>query len=309
MAVELCVMIEGQEGVSWAQWRAIAAACEANGISALFRSDHLLPLGADTDRAAPDAWATICALAAVTDRLRLGSLVSPAGFRHPAGLAKVVATADEISGGRIELGLGAGWNADEHAAFGFPFPDVRERMEAFAEQLEILRGLWTQDDFTFHGRHYEVGPVTALPRPRQSPSVPIIVGGGALPKGVALAARWADEYNTYYATPAECATRRAAVRAAWATAGRDPDTARFSLMTGCIIGRDERELDARLARLSELHDRAPEKSWIVGTPDDALDQLRALRDAGVDRVMLQLLLHDDVAQIELIGSTLVAALA
>jgi F420-dependent oxidoreductase-like protein len=302
--MELCVMIEGQEGVSWPQWQAIARACEESGVPALFRSDHYLPLGEGLGRDALDAWAVICALAASTSRLRLGSLVSPAGFRHPSLLAKVVATADQISDGRIELGIGAGWNDAEHAAFGFPFPATPQRLDVFAEQLEVISGLWGEDPFTFDGTHYRVAPPTALPKPVQHPKVPIIVGGLANPKSAALAARWADEYNTFYSTPDECRRRRGNVMDAVSKSGRDPATMRFSLMTGAIIGRDDAEVEGRLARLKAEHDREPEESWIVGTPDVAVAQLRALADAGVDRVMLQLLLHDDVEQIRLIGTEL-----
>jgi F420-dependent oxidoreductase-like protein len=301
--MDLCVMIEGQEGVSWPQWRAIAEACEEHGIPALFRSDHYLPLGAAKDREVLDAWASIVALAGVTERLRLGTLVSPATFRHPSELAKVVATADHVSGGRIDFGLGAGWNEEEHAAYGFPFFDGRTRMELYAEQLEIVHGLWGDGEFAFQGKHYRLAGVDALPKPIQRPRPPIIAGGQAKPKTVALAARWADEYNTIFAGPDEAAARRARVRDAWAAAGRDPETARFSLMTGCVIGRDADELRGRVERLTERSGGPPpeDEAWIVGTLDEAVAQLQALRDVGVDRVMLQLLLHEELDQIALIG--------
>jgi alkanesulfonate monooxygenase SsuD/methylene tetrahydromethanopterin reductase-like flavin-dependent oxidoreductase (luciferase family) len=300
--MELCVMIEGQEGVSWPQWLAIAAACEEHGVGSLFRSDHYMPLDGHEEREALDAWATICALAAATTTLRLGTLVSPATFRHPSVLAKMAATADEVSGGRVSLGLGAGWHEAEHAAFGFPFPPVGERMAMFAEQLEIVRGLWGPGPFGFEGRHYRLGPVDPEPKP-QSPW--LIVGGAAGPKSAALAARFADEYNTVYATLDECRERRASLEAAWREAGRAD--LRFSLMTGIAIGRDAGEVAARTRAVGELRDDPtfePPPSWIAGTVDQAREQLGALERAGVDRVMLQLLLHDDVEQIELIGREL-----
>jgi F420-dependent oxidoreductase-like protein len=305
--MELCVMIEGQEGVSWPQWQAIAAACEEHAIPTLFRSDHYLPLGADRERDVLDAWASIVALAASTERLRLGTLVSPATFRHPSVLAKVVASADQVSGGRIEFGLGAGWNEAEHAAYGLPFPDTRTRMELFAEQLEIVCGLWGDGPFEFAGRHYRLGGVDALPKPVQRPRPPLIVGGSARPRTVALAARWADEYNTAFATPEECAERRARVLEAWERAGRDPATARFSLMTGCVIGRDAAEARGRRERVEARSGQSPGEGWVTGTLDEAAERLHALRDAGVDRVMLQLLLHDELDQIALIGRELAAA--
>ena len=169
--MDLCVMIEGQEGVGWDQWRALAAGCEANGIPALFRSDHYLSLGEGADeRQVLDAWGTTCALAAITSTVRLGTLVSPATFRHPSVLAKLAVTADHVSGGRIEVGLGAGWNELEHAAFGFPFADLGTRMSVFAEQLQIVRGLTDPAPFELAGEHYRVGPVQALPKPVQTPA-------------------------------------------------------------------------------------------------------------------------------------------
>ncbi|MDX6688879.1 MAG: hypothetical protein QOG15_336 [Solirubrobacteraceae bacterium] len=296
-------MIEGQEGVTWQHWMGIAHACEEYGVAHLFRSDHYLPLDGHHDRPALDAWGTLCALAAATTTLRLGTLVSPATFRHPSNLAKLVATADEVSGGRVSLGLGAGWHEEEHAAFGFPFASTGERLAAFGEQLEIMRGLWGDGPFTFAGEHYGVGPVDPQPKP-QNPW--LIVGGAAKPKSVALAARFADEYNTVFATAQECRERRAAVDAAWAAAGRE-EPARFSLMTGAVIGRNAAEVDARMHAIGERRDEpdfAPGPGWIHGTLDEARAQLAELADAGVDRVMLQLLLHEDLEQIELIGREL-----
>jgi alkanesulfonate monooxygenase SsuD/methylene tetrahydromethanopterin reductase-like flavin-dependent oxidoreductase (luciferase family) len=306
--MELCVMIEGQEGVTWPQWQAIAGACEEHGVGSLFRSDHYLPLGGHEERPVLDAWGTLCALAATTTTLRLGTLVSPATFRHPANVAKLAATADQVSGGRVSLGLGAGWHEREHEAFGFPFAATRERMDVFAEQLEIVRGLWSSDGpVTFEGRHYRVGPVEPEPRP-QAPW--LIVGGSAGPRSAALAARFADEYNTVFATPEECGRRRAAVERAWSDAGRTD--LRFSVMTGAVLGRDRAEVAERARAIGERTDQAgftPPDGWISGTPEQAAEQLTSLAEAGADRVMLQLLLHEDISQIELIGGELAPALA
>jgi alkanesulfonate monooxygenase SsuD/methylene tetrahydromethanopterin reductase-like flavin-dependent oxidoreductase (luciferase family) len=314
--MDLCVMIEGQEDVSWEQWRAIAAGCEANAIPALFRSDHYLSLGEGAgNRQVLDAWGTTCALAAITSTVRLGTLVSPATFRHPAVLAKLAVTADHVSGGRIEVGLGAGWNDDEHAAFGFPFADLGTRVSVFAEQLEIVRGLTDAAPFELTGERYQVGPVQALPKPVQA-RLPIIVGGNASPRSAAAAARFADEYNTPLPAPEDIAPRRAAVARAWSDAGRDPDSVRFSVMTGLLVGRDEGELLDRAGRLADTQESgrsAREEldslpaSWIAGTVDVVGERLRALADLGVDRVMLQLLLHDDLDQLALIGGELADA--
>jgi F420-dependent oxidoreductase-like protein len=306
--MDLCLMIEGQEGVTWPQWVALARACEDHGIPALFRSDHHLNLDEVPDRGSLDAWATIAALAAATTTLRLGTLVSPVTFRHPSELAKVVTAADHVSGGRVELGLGAGWNDREHAAYGFPFPPLRERMEILAEQLEILHGHWADEPFTFHGRHYTLEALDAQPKPVQRPHPPVLMGGGAGPQAARLAARWADEYNTVFATVEEVRERRARIVAACAEAGRDPIP--FSLMTGFVVGRDEAELRDRVDRLAERAGldpdgiRSAEPGWIVGTVDEVSEQLAAMRDAGVHRIMLQHLLHEDLDVLELIGREL-----
>lgn len=311
--MQLCLMIEGQEGVSWPQWVALAKACEEHGIPSLFRSDHYLNLdGAHADRAALDAWATLSALAAVTTTLRLGTLVSPATFRHPSALAKMVVTADHVSGGRVELGLGAGWHEREHAAYGFPFPATRVRMEILEEQLQVIRGSWGDEPFSFDGRHYRVEDLIAQPKPVQRPHPPLIMGGLAGPRSAGLAATYADEYNTVFATVEEVRERKARVDAACAERGREPMP--FSVMTGVIIGADELELARRRARTAEitgnpgLIGEAP-TGWIVGTVEQAHAQLAALRDVGVSRVMCQHLAHEDLDAVALLGEALIPAVA
>lgn len=304
-------MVEGQEGVTWPQWQAIAAACERHGISTLFRSDHYQPLDADVRSCVLDAWATTCALAATTSRLRLGTLVSPVTFRHPATLAKLVATADNVSGGRIEVGIGAGWHEGEHRAFGFPLPSIATRMDMVAEQLAILRGLWAGEAFTYTGEHYRLVEANSYPRPVQDP-LPLIVGGSAGARSAALAASVAAEYNTAFATPQQVRARRDVVERAWTAAGRDAEDLRFSVLTGLAIGRDHDELAARVARLADLrHDpaSAPPDCWIHGTVEQATVQLREFAAAGADRVMLQLSLHDELDQIEIVGEDLAAGIS
>jgi alkanesulfonate monooxygenase SsuD/methylene tetrahydromethanopterin reductase-like flavin-dependent oxidoreductase (luciferase family) len=300
--MDLCVMIEGQEGVTWPQWQAIAAACEASGIGSLFRSDHYLPLDGSEEREVLDAWATTCALAATTTTLELGTLVSPATYRHPSVLAKLAATADEISGGRAALGLGAGWHAREHAAFGFPYGALRERMDVLAEQVEIVRGLWGEGPFSFTGEHYALDAVDARPKPRRPW---LIMGGEARRRAAALAARFADEYNTVYVGASECRERRARLEAAWEAQGRSDLV--FSLMTGAAIGRDRAEARERVRAVGARRGDpgfTPPDCWIHGTVEEAAEQLAALDAAGVDRVMLQLLDHDDLDHIALIGAEL-----
>ena len=311
-------MIEGQEGVSWEDWLALAKACEAHGVPGLFRSDHYLNLGGIADRGSLDAWATINALAAVTSTLRLGTLVSPATFRHPSELAKVVTTADHVSGGRVELGLGAGWHEREHRAYGFGFPGVRERMDRLAEQLEIVHGTWTSDGpFSFEGRLYRLEDLDAQPRPLQTPHPPLIMGGAAGPRSAALAARWADEYNTPFATAGDVREMKARVDAACAAVDREPIP--FSLMTGCLVGLDREELREKAAALAFAQGdperdvdawlASPPPAWIVGTVDEVVTSLGELREAGLSRVMLQHLLHTDLETVELIGRKLAPAVA
>jgi F420-dependent oxidoreductase-like protein len=313
--MELCLMIEGQEGVSWPQWVDLARACEDHGIGTLFRSDHYLNLdGREPERVALDAWATLSALAALTTTLRLGTLVSPASFRHPSVLAKQVATADHVSGGRVELGLGAGWHEREHAAYGFSFASTRTRMDVLEEQLQIVLGSWGPDTFDFTGEHYTLSGLQAYPKPVQAPHPPLLMGGLAGPRSARMAAEYADEYNTVFATVAEVAARRERVARACETAGRP--ALPVSLMTGLLVGEDERELRQRAQRLAAkmgadadalLSD--PPSGWIVGTVERAAQQLHELRDAGVHRVMCQQLVHEDLEAVALLGERLAPLVA
>jgi F420-dependent oxidoreductase-like protein len=243
-------MIEGQEDVTWDEWVALALACEENGLEGLFRSDHYASVMGVFTRRALDAWATLAALAARTERIRLGSMVSPATFRHPSALAKVVVTADHVSGGRVELGMGAGWHEREHAMYGFPFPERSVRLEVFAEQLEIVHRQWTEEAFGFEGHHYRLEDCRALPKPIQEPHPPLIVGGSAGRGTVEPAVRWADEYNTTFALVETLRERRRTLDEACERAGRDPATLRFSVMTTCVVGADRAELRSERAASS-----------------------------------------------------------
>ncbi len=309
--MQLCLMIEGQEGVSWAQWVALAKACEEQRIPALFRSDHYLNLdGKHPERGSLDAWATLSALAAVTSTVRLGTLVSPATFRHPSNLAKAVATVDHVSGGRVELGLGAGWHEREHEAYGFAFPPTRTRMDVLEEQLQIVLGNWGAERFSFDGAHYTLRDLQAEPKPVQSPHPPLVMGGLAGPRSATLAARYADEYNTAFPSVEDVRARKARVDEACVRSGRQPIP--FSVMTGVLVGADAAELRDRARRLAALLGgtdgealvNSPPAGWIVGTVEQATEQLGALRDAGVSRVMCQQLLHDDLDAVALLGREL-----
>ena len=312
-AVRFALMIEGQEDVKWDDWVAIAQTCERLGFEALFRSDHYMSVDGVASRGSLDAWGTLCALAAVTTKLRLGTLVSPATFRHPSVLARSAVTADQISGGRVELGIGAGWMEREHRAHGFPFPPLRTRMDQLAEQLEIIHGSWGEGPFDFAGEHWSVERLDALPKPVQAP-LPLLMGGSAGPRAAALAARWASEYNVLSLTPDDAAAARSRLVAACERAGRDPATLRFSLMQEFLIGADEADLRARAERLAQWQGAAIDlaekrRAWIAGTPDEVIARLREYEAAGVERVMLQHHLYRDAQALELIAAEVVPALA
>jgi F420-dependent oxidoreductase-like protein len=307
--MRVCLMIEGQEDVTWDQWLALAGACEEHGLEGLFRSDHYESVMGMRERGSLDAWTTLAALAARTSRIRLGTLVSPATFRPPSVLAKSVVTVDHVSGGRAELGLGAGWHEAEHRAHGFEFPPTPTRMERLAEQLEIVSRSWTDDVFSFEGRHYRVQDLRALPKPVQRPRPTLLVGGGAGPRSLALAARWADEYNTTGVPLEELAERRRRLEEAWREAGRDPGTARLSLMTTGVVGRDRAEVAERVGRVLAVtgsHDSVAEvidarPNWLLGTVDQLAERLQALEAVGVGRVMVQHLDHADTEMVAVLG--------
>jgi alkanesulfonate monooxygenase SsuD/methylene tetrahydromethanopterin reductase-like flavin-dependent oxidoreductase (luciferase family) len=305
--MRVCLMIEGQESVSWEEWVALAKACEQSPIEALFRSDHYGSVMGRTDRGSLDAWATIAALAALTSGLHLGTLVSPATFRHPSVLAKNVVTANHIAGGdRIELGMGTGWLDAEHDAYGFPFPAVGERFELLEEQIEIVRRQWEEDGLDFDGTHYKLSG-NALPKPLTPPN--LIVGGRARPRSLRLAARWADEYNLVMMTAEDCAVAIPNVRQAWADAERPAPV--ISLMTSCIVGSDEVDLLERAHATAEVRGEdatdpeaylaAERPNSLVGTVAQVREQLAKLEVIGVERVMLQYLTHRDLDGVDYIA--------
>jgi F420-dependent oxidoreductase-like protein len=304
-------MIEGQEGVTWEHWVALASACEEHGVEALFRSDHYIS-GTDEQRPALDAWTTIAGLAARTTRLQLGTLVSPATFRHPSVLARAAATADEISGGRVTLGMGAGWMEREHDAYAFEFATAKERVARLAEQVEIVHGLLREERVTFEGTYYRLHDAPGLGRP----DLPILIGGSAKPGTSGPAVRYADEYNTFFANLDEIRERKQRLDTACERAGRDPTTLRYSLMAPCVVGRDERELKESARRIGARFGRTAEEVLEryrefgpVGTAEQVVERLRQTEELGYERVMLQHLAHEDLDTIALIGRELVPAVA
>ncbi len=305
-------MIEGQEGVTWADWLRLADACERLGFEGLFRSDHYFSVVGAGGRGSTDAWTLLAGLAARTERIRLGTLVSPVTFRTPALLAKAAVTVDEISGGRVEIGMGAGWWEEEHRAHGFDFPDTTTRFSMLEEQVEIVHGLLREDRFSFQGTHYRLDDVEFLPKAVQRPHPPIVLGGKKVgPRMQRLIGRWADEFNTVGGTPEEVRERFGRARAGVEAHGRDPGSLTTSLMTWMFVGATEAEYLAKLERARSLDPTAGpfdaylaeiEKDCIVGTPERAAARLAEYAEAGVQRIFLNHELYDDDEMLELVAA-------
>ena len=265
-------MVDPQEGLTYARMLELALAAESAGFEAFVRSDHWLSLQGEWTAHATDAWTTLAGLARDTSRIRLGTMVSPVTFRLPIGLAKAVATVDEMSGGRVELGIGAGWYDQEHARFGIPYPAMGTRFEMLEEQMRILVGLWTQPTFDFEGTHYQLRDAVCEPKPVQQPHPPIVVGGYGKPKLLALAARYADELNLDNPTPERAREVFAALDGACRQAGREPSTVRRSVMLAWdgpdakSSPEEQRRLFARYRSVGT--DRMVLDGWPgVGTPE------------------------------------------
>jgi F420-dependent oxidoreductase-like protein len=310
-------MIEGQEGVTWDDWARLAALAERHGFDGLFRSDHYTAI-VRPQAGALDAWATLAGLATVTQRIRLGTLVSPATFRHPSVLARMAVTVDHISRGRIEVGMGSGWYEREHLENGFPFLDGKKRFDLFAEQVEVVVRSWTEEGFDHSGQSYKLRGQTALPRPLQQPHPPLVVGGSAKARFAALAARYANEVNTLGAPNDELRERKARLDRACAEAGRDPSTLVFSVMTACFVGADRGEVLDRLRAFLSIRgdDADPAKvlaeradRWLAGTVDEVAARIEELRAVGVTRIFLQHLNHSDDAMVALVGEKLMPEVA
>ena len=311
------LMIEAQQGLSYADQLAIARRAEAAGFEAMFRSDHYESFPGPAGRPTTDAWTVLAGLVREIKRLRFGVLVSPVTFRHPGALAKIVATVDDMSGGRIEVGVGAGWNDDEHRRHGFAFPPIAERADMLEEQLAILHGLWTEPDgWSFDGRHYRVEDAIFYAKPVQRPHPPIIVGGEGSPRSLRIAARFADEFNVTSADPARAADRFARLTEACQAIGRDPGSIRRSAMVGTLIGTTDAELTTRKrALLAEftLEEQGDEwfaereGRWIFGTPEQARATVAEFAAAGVERLMLQDFVPRDLEMIDQLGEVLVRA--
>jgi F420-dependent oxidoreductase-like protein len=302
--VQLRIMTEPQLGATYDDLLAVARRTEETGFDAFFRSDHYLTMGGDGLPGPTDAWITLAGLARETSRIRLGTLMTAATFRLPGPLAISVAGVDQMSGGRIELGIGAGWFEAEHTAYGIPFPPVRERFDRLEEQLAIISGLLAAPagkTFDFEGEHYRLAGSPALPKPVQDGGVPIIVGGKGRTRTPRLAARHAAEFNVPFETVAENARLFAGVRAACEEAGRDPSSMVYSSALVLCVGKDEAELARRAAAIgrdvAELRENG-----VAGTPAEAIDILGRYAESGAQRVYLQVLDLADLDHLDLVAN-------
>lgn len=317
--MRFALMLEPQQGLSYAEQAGIARLAEELGFEALFRSDHYQSFPGPAGMPTTDAWAVLAGLARETSRIRLGALVSPVTFRLPGNLAKVTTTVQEMSGGRLEVGIGAGWNDEEHRQYGFPFPPIDVRADMLEEQLEILHGLWEEPTgWTFHGRQYTIEDARFAPRPADvGGRPPIIVGGEGRPRSIRIAARWADEFNVTSSDPVQVADKFGRLDEACRAIGRDPASIARSAMAGVLIAADqaalERRADALLARIGKEGSREDARQWldvrrpkwIMGTFAEARAAIQRYADAGVERIMLQDLLPWDLDMIRDMGRELV----
>jgi F420-dependent oxidoreductase-like protein len=305
------VFVEPQQGATYEQQRAMAQAAEEAGFDAFFRSDHFLTMGGSGLPGPTDAWTTLGALARETSRIRLGTLLTSATFRFPGVLAVQVAQVDRMSGGRVELGLGAGWYEDEHRAYGVPFAPIKERFERLAEQLEIIDGLWTTgagSAYEHAGRHYRIEKSPGLPKPLQDPRPPLIVGGYGARRTPALAARFADEFNLPFADPATTAAQFDRVRRACEQRDRDPASLVYSIAIVTCCGTDEAEISRRASRIGRDVDEL-RTNGAAGTPPEVAEKLATYRALGAGRAYLQLLDIDDVDHARLVAREVMPALS
>lgn len=305
------VFVEPQQGATYGDQLAVARAAEAAGYSAFFRSDHYTAMSGDGLPGPTDSWVTLGAIARETTSIRLGTLVTSATFRYPGPLAIVVAQVDEMSGGRVELGLGAGWFDAEHKAYAIPFPPLGERFDRLTEQLSVITGLWTTpsgETFDFSGTHYIVADSPALPKPVQSPHPPIIIGGAGAKRTPALTARFASEFNIPFAPLDLAKAQYERVASAVADAGRSAESLTYSAAFVVCAGRDDQEIARRAAAIGREVDELRSNSPLVGTPAEIADKLGAYLQIGVQRVYLQVLDMSDLDHVDFFAAEVIPQL-
>ena len=302
--LEVAIFLEGQNGLNWPRWQRMAEAVEALGFVGLYRSDHFTNMN-PPDKDSLDLWISLTWLASHTDRIEFGPLVSPISFRHPAFTARMAAAVDDLSGGRLILGLGAGWQEREHNNYGFDLLEIDDRFERFEEGLEVVKMLLNSDQGSdFDGQYFQLKDGILLPRPQRPGGPPILIGGNGRTRTLPLVARYATEWNALMTTPEEFASLNNHLDDLLAEQSRDAGEVKRSMMVGCIFGVDDSQVAERVAGRTNGERSADDlrkRGVIVGTPVQMAEQLLQLNQAGVQRVMLQWLDLDDIEGLEIIS--------
>lgn len=295
--LDVAIMIEGQDGLNWPRWQRIVKIVEDSGYAGLYRSDHYTNAN-PPDKDSLELWVSLTWLADNTERIEFGPLVTPVSFRHPTLTARMAAAVDDLSGARLTLGVGAGWQEREHEKFGWELLSVPERFHRYEEGVKVIKMLLESDEpVDFYGKYYRLKEAILLPRPQRSGGPPILIGGNGIKRSLPMAARYADEWNGVYLNPSEFSERNQRLNELLEAEGRDPSKLRRSLMTGCVFGKDEAEVKRKVqARTSgkRTADELRQRGVAVGTANQIADQLGQLAEAGVQRVMLQWLELDDL---------------
>lgn len=296
--LEIAIMLEGQNGLTWPRWQNIVRLAEDAGFVGLYRSDHFTN-GMPPDKESLELWVSLTWLAANTKRIEFGPLVSPVSFRHPALTARMAAAVDDLSGGRLTLGLGAGWQEREHHLFGFDLLSMADRFTRFEEGLEVVTRLLKSDvPVSFDGKYYQLREAVLLPRPQRKNGPSISIGGNGAKRTLSLTARFADEWNCLFSTPQTFRELNVKLDAALQAEGRDPASVRRSTMTGCYFAKNETALKSKLESRGKRFEQLRDNGVIVGAPAQVKEQLRELEEAGLQRIMLQWLDLDDLQGIE-----------
>lgn len=299
--LEIAVMIEGQIGLTWKRWQDIARLVEEAGFAGLFRSDHFTN-GGPPDMESLDLWPSLTWLASHTRRIEFGPLVTPFSFRHPVHTARMAAAVDDLSEGRLVLGLGAGWNEREHNLFGFDLLEPDARFDRFQEGMEVVTRLLQSDDpVTFDGRYYQLRGATLLPRPERTGGPRILIGGNGANRTLSYVVRYASEWNCVTLLPGEFARLNSRLSDMLTQAGRDPGSVRRSMMTGCVFGKDEAALAKKIGFYGQSLEQLQQRGMIAGSLDAIREQLHVLEQAGLQRIMLQWLDLDDLESMEVLA--------
>ncbi len=296
--LEIAIMIEGQNGLTWPRWQKIVQLVEETGFVGLLRSDHFTNSD-PPDKESLELWTSLTWLACNTKRIEFGPLVTPFSFRHPAFTARMASAVDDLSGGRLTLGLGAGWNEREHHLFGFELLEPNSRFDRFEEGMEVVTRLLQSDEpVTFEGRYFQLHGATLLPRPQRPGGPRILIGGNGVKRTLSYVVRYANEWNCVTLTPREFANMNAKLNEMLNEAGRKPESVRRSMMTGCVFGKDDAILNQKITARGQSLQELQQRGIVTGSPSAVKEQLQQLEEAGLQRIMLQWLDLDDLESLE-----------